>query len=270
MGKKTYELGKKTPRKNVGKKCKIVFSKTLKKFSTYSSKQNKFNFILSELPETKLDYLKLLTDDVGIFQHTNLGVPSRHHGYSTDDVGRALVALTQLINSVERTEDILKLITTYMSFLEHAQTDTGHFHNFMSYNRKFLDEKGSEDTLERAIYGLDHVISCPHLPKNVLTLARILVSRSKQEMGNLLYPRAKAYTICDLYEILKKRMEADESESPFNSHKDVVKYIDSFVGKNSFESIFINHADSLVDLYETNHNEDWNWFELTVTYTIQN
>ena len=34
-----------------------------------------------------------------------------------------------------------------------------------------------------------------------------------------------------------------------------------------FESIFISHANSLVDLYETNHKEDWNWFEPTVTYS---
>ena len=101
----------------------------------------------------------------------------------------------------------------------------------------------------------------------MLTLAHILVSRSKPEMKNLSYPRAKAYTMCGLYEILKKRVDADESESPFNSHKDAVKYIDSFVGKNSFESIFISHADSLVDLYETNHKEGWNWFEPTVTYS---
>ena len=70
-----------------------------------------------------------------------------------------------------------------MSFLEHAQTDTGHFHNFMSYKREFLDEKGSEDTLGRAIYGLGHVISCPYLSKNIRTLAHILVSKSKPGNG---------------------------------------------------------------------------------------
>src|SRR5690606_34174266 len=137
-------------------------------------------------------------------------VPARRHGYSTDDVGRALVALTQLINNGERSDELCKLITTYMSFLEHAQTDTGHFHNFMSYEREFLDEKGSEDTLGRAIYGLGHMISCPCLPENMRTLAHTLVSKSKPEMENLRYPRAKAYTMCGLYEILKKGVDEDE------------------------------------------------------------
>ena len=190
-----------------------------------------------------------------------------HYGYSTDDVGRALVALTQLIDSQEKAEELWKLITTYMSFLEHAQTDTGHFHNFMSYKREFLDENGSEDTLGRAIYGLGHVVSCSYLSKNIRTLAHTLVSKSSQEMENLSHPRAKAYTMCGLYEMLRAGVDADEFGSIFNSRRDAVKSVDSLIEKDAFESIFVKLADSLVDLYETNHKEDWNWFEPTVTYS---
>ncbi len=62
-------------------------------------------------------------------------------------------------------------------------------------------------------------------------------------------------------------VDADEFESVFNLHRDVVKPIDTLVDGDNFESIFISHADSLVDLYEANHKEDWNWFEPTVTYS---
>lgn len=266
MRKKAYDFGRKMTWKNVGKQYNTVFIKALKNYGTYST-SNKFNFLPNQLPEVKLDYLKLLTDDVGIIQHTNLGVPARHHGYSTDDVGRALVALTQLIDSQKKAEELWKLITTYMSFLEHAQTDTGHFHNFMSYKREFLDEKGSEDTLGRAIYGLGHVVSCPYLSKNIRTLAHTLMSKTRPEMEKLNYPRAKAYTICGLYEMLRAGVDADEFESVFNSRRDAIKSVDSLVSKDIFESIFINHANSLVDLYEANHKEDWDWFEPTVTYS---
>ncbi|WP_292374275.1 glycosyltransferase family 4 protein [Methanosarcina sp. UBA411] len=266
MRKKAYDFGRKMTWKNVGKQYNTVFIKALKNYGTYST-SNKFNFLPNQLPEVKLDYLKLLTDDVGIIQHTNLGVPARHHGYSTDDVGRALVALTQLIDSQKKAEELWKLITTYMSFLEHAQTDTGHFHNFMSYKREFLDEKGSEDTLGRAIYGLGHVVSCPYLSKNIRTLAHTLMSKARPEMEKLNYPRAKAYTICGLYEMLRAGVDADEFESVFNSRRDAIKSVDSLVSKDIFESIFINHANSLVDLYEANHKEDWDWFEPTVTYS---
>ena len=183
MRKKAYDFGRKMTWENVGREYNTVFSKALKNYNTYPKIQNRFNFLPNQLPEVKLDHLKLLTDDVGIIQHTDLGVPALRYGYSTDDVGRALVALTQLINSEEKAEELWKLITTYMSFLEHAQTDTGHFHNFMSYKREFLDEKGSEDTLGRAIYGLGHVVSCSYLSKNIRTLAHTLVSKSKPGNG---------------------------------------------------------------------------------------
>ncbi|AKB81240.1 glycosyltransferase (group I) [Methanosarcina barkeri 3] len=266
MRKKAYDFGRKMTWKNVGKQYNTVFTRALKNYSAYST-MKKFNFLPNLLPEVKLDYLKLLTDDVGIIQHTNLGVPARHYGYSTDDVGRALVALTQLIDNQKKAEELWKLITTYLSFLEHAQTDTGHFHNFMSYKREFLDEKGSEDTLGRAIYGLGHVVSCPYLSKNIRTLAHTLISRAGVEMEKLIYPRAKAYTMCGLYEMLRTGVDADEFEVVFNSRRDAVKSIDSLISKDTFESIFINHANSLVDLYEANRKEDWNWFEPTVTYS---
>ena len=267
MRKKAYDFGRKMTWENVGKEYNTVFGKAFKNYNNYPGIQNRFNFLPIQLPEIKLDHLKLLTDDVGIIQHTNLGVPARRYGYSTDDVGRALVALTQLINSPKKAEEFRNLITTYMSFLEHAQTYTGHFHNFMSYKREFLDEKGSEDTLGRAIYGLGHVVSCPYLSKNMRTLANTLISKSRPEMENMGSPRAKAYAMCGLYEILRAGVDADEFESVFNSRRDVVKPIDTLVDRDNFESIFISHADSLVDLYEANHKEDWNWFEPTVTYS---
>lgn len=266
MRKKAYNFGRKMTWKNVGMEYNTVFNKALKNYNTYPKIQNRFNFLPNQLPEVKLDYLKLLTDDVGIIQHTNLGVPARHYGYSTDDAGRALVALTQLIDSQKKAEELWKLITTYMSFLEHAQTDKGHFHNFMSYKREFLDEKGSEDTLGRAVYGLGHVVSCPYLSKNIRTFAHTLISRSEPEMEKLSYPRAKAYAICGLYEMLREGVDTDEFESVFNFRRDAVRSIDS-VDIDTFESIFASHADSLVNLYEVNHKEDWKWFEPTVTYS---
>ena len=267
MRKNAYDFGRKMTWKNIGKEYNTVFSKALKHYNPSPVVQNRFNFLPDQLPEVKLDHLKLLTDDVGIIQHTNLGVPARHYGYSTDDVGRGLVALTQLIDSQEKAEELRKLITTYMSFLEHAQTGTGHFHNFMSYRREFLDEEGSEDTLGRAVYGLGHVISCPYLSKNIRTLAHTLVSTSKTQMEKLSYPRAKAYTMCGLYEMLRAGVDTESFESVFNSRRDAVRSVDSLIDKDTFESIFVNHADSLVDLYEANRKEGWNWFEPTVTYS---
>lgn len=100
------------------------------------------------VPELKLDHLISLSDNVGLLQHACYGIPDRDHGYSADDVGRGLAAIMTLYNQ-EKDEQVLPWIRTYVSFLKHSQTETGHFHNFMSYDRRFQDEQGSEDTLGR-------------------------------------------------------------------------------------------------------------------------
>ncbi|MGB9616282.1 MAG: glycosyl transferase, partial [Desulfomonilaceae bacterium] len=100
------------------------------------------------LPDLKLDHLLVLSDGVGMLQHAAFGIPDRDHGYSSDDVGRCLAALMMYYNQT-KDEAALPLIRTYMAFLKHAQTETGHFHNFMAYDRRFLDEEGTDDTLGR-------------------------------------------------------------------------------------------------------------------------
>ena len=199
-------------------------------------------FPLINLPEINLKHLRLLTDDVGLIQHTYFGIPDRNYGYSSDDVGRGLAVLVK-IHKKEPRSDILPLITTYLSFIRHAQTKNGHFHNFMGYDRRFLDEKGSEDTLGRVIYGLGHVVLMGPTEKERET-AQNMIEKSSNLLENLQFPRAKAYTIGGLYEV-QKRCDAK---------------------KNPFENILIKLADELVTLYKDNHEEGWEWFEKKVTY----
>src|SRR5690606_17311142 len=49
-----------------------------------------------QLPPLKLDHLRTLTDDTGIFQHAVFDVPNYDHGYCTDDNARAYI-LTVLL-----------------------------------------------------------------------------------------------------------------------------------------------------------------------------
>jgi hypothetical protein len=86
-------------------------------------------------------------------------------------------------------------------------------------------------------------------------------------LENLSYPRAKAYAMCGLYELLRIGIDTDDFESIHNSRRDGGKIVNFLIDKDAFESIFVNHAESLVDLYETHSKEDWNWFEPTVTYS---
>lgn len=249
MRMRAYDFGRKMTWKSVGGEYNNVLHNVLSKYVTSHNIRNRFSFIPIEFPEVNINHLKLLTDDVSIIQHTKLSVPSQHYGYSTDDASRALVALTQLITNQEKVKEYLELITKYVNFIESAQINTGGFHNFMNYEREFVDEDGGEDTLGRCIYGLGSVINCLYLPSSIRTRALTIVNKSKSPLSTLRYTKAIAYTICGLYEILQTNVESCDCEN------------------RALEHILIDRANYLVDMYKKNHKDNWHWFESTVTYS---
>jgi hypothetical protein len=107
-----------------------------------------------ELPE--LDHLLALSDDVGIAQHAVFDVPHRDTGYCVDDVARAFIVALTAAREPEYTSVALPLAGTYLAFLHHAQRPDGRFRNFMSYERTWLEQVGSEDSNGRAIWALGY------------------------------------------------------------------------------------------------------------------
>ncbi len=74
-----------------------------------------------------------------------------------------------------------RLASTYLAFLQHAQLDDGRFHNFMSYDRTWLDEVGTHDSCGRAMWALGYGAAnaptetwrrvCAHAARSIGTLA---------------------------------------------------------------------------------------------------
>lgn len=189
----------------------------------------------------KLDHLFRVSDDTGMLQHASYGIPSREHGYSSDDVGRGLIAVVRL-HQRRRSADLLRLATTYLSFLHHAQTGTGHFHNFMGYDRRFLDKQGSEDTVGRVIWGLGNVARfCPE--EDMRALACRMVTRSQPLLKRLESPRSKAYAICGLHALLQR-----------------------FPGASHPGRLLAKLAQELEQQFEATHTKDWPWFEPYLAY----
>ena len=246
MRKKTYEFGRQMIWKEVGRHYLKLFNDVFEPWEIDNAETRLESpiFFHTTLPEIKLNHLYLLSDDVGIFQHATFGIPDRDHGYSTDDVGRGLAVLTddQIPN-----QDILPLMTIYLSFLHHAQTENGHFHNFMNYDRRFTDEQGSDDTLGRAIFGLGHVVRWG-LTEGMRALAHSMIEKSEPMLENINSPRAKAYTICGLCVALKRYEERQYNDT------------------DKIKSIIIKLSDELIALYDETRTEDWNWFETIVAY----
>jgi hypothetical protein len=106
---------------------------------------------LRHAPAPSFAHLKRLTDDTGLFEHARHAVVRREHGYCTDDVARGLVVTSR---EPDPPPAVLRLAEIYLTFLTHAQDDSGAFHNRLGFDRRWSDDAGLGDWWGRALWGL--------------------------------------------------------------------------------------------------------------------
>jgi len=95
-----------------------------------------------------------MCDDTGIFQHAVHGVPDRHHGYCVDDNARALLLCGKIAPGPDAAL-ARAMAPRFAAFIQHAwNPDCGRFRNFMSYDRRWLEPAGSEDSHGRTLWAL--------------------------------------------------------------------------------------------------------------------
>lgn len=194
---------------------------------------------ITGLPRPRLDHLVRLTDDTGLLQHARYSVPDRSHGYCTDDNARALVVATKYYD-LYRSPEAERLLNTYLAFVSYAQRDDGLFHNFIGYDRRFLDEVGSEDCYGRALWGLGYTMY--RGPSPYFSLAKEVLETAVSNLTTLNL-RGRAYAVLGLYYYLQCYPEAE----------DVVEKIDRLAAGN-------------LALYRKASGEGWPWFEAVVSY----
>lgn len=188
----------------------------------------------------KFDHLFRITDSTGIFQHASFGLPDYSKGYTTDDNSRALIIALKLYKLTSNSK-FLNLSETYLSFLRYSQRENGFWHNFIGYNREYLDEKGSEDSFGRAFMCVCFAyVNAP--TKKIEMSAKELFYRAYNNIFTLQSPRALAYSIIGL------------------------KFLSNSVDINTDETIK-KMADKLCDYYFNTKKEDWFWFEEIITYS---
>ena len=189
-----------------------------------------------------LDFVRALTDDVGMLQHSKYATPNRKEGYTTDDNARALVACINyfmLFNDVS----VKKLIDTYLSLLFYMQRSDGKMHNYLSYDRQLLDEIGSEDCLGRTLWACGYCLDSK-LPEETKLLSKEVFDRVFRWASGFTSPRAKAYSIMGLFHYQKAHPE------------------DQNVKLN-----IISIADQLNNQFELESSVGWEWFESCLTYS---
>jgi hypothetical protein len=157
-----------------------------------------------ESPELNLGHLYHMTDSTGIFQHANFTAPNLAEGYCTDDNARALILAVLLGQLEEAPKRVRALATTYAGFLESAfDSRTARFHNFLGIDRRWLDERGSEDCHGRAIWALGTAVGrSPHWSSQIR--AERLFAQALPAVTGFTSPRAWAFSLIGIHEYLRR------------------------------------------------------------------
>ncbi len=155
-----------------------------------------------DLPGMRLDHLSRMTDSTGMFQHAFFTVPNFSEGYCTDDNARAFVLAVLLDEVAEQPERARTLATTYAAFLHHAfDRKTKRFHNHLSFDRRWLDEPGSEDCHARALWALGLGVGrSPH--RSFQAMAGQLFAEALPAVTEFSSPRAWAFSLIGIHEYL--------------------------------------------------------------------
>lgn len=196
-----------------------------------------------ELPELRLDHLSRMTDSTGIFQHAIFTVPNFSEGYCTDDNARAFILAVLLDELGEDPERARTLATTYAAFLHHAfDPATNRFHNHLSFDRRWLDELGSEDCHARALWALGLGVGrSPH--RSFQVMAGQLFAQALPAVTEFTSPRAWAFSLLGIHEYLR-RLSGDRAVS------------------QAREALTVR----LMGLFERTAQPDWPWFEEELAY----
>ena len=149
-------------------------------------------FVTMNFPQIKLQHFFSLCDDTGLFQHAHYSVPNRKKGYSTDDVARAIVFLCNHC-SVQDNPRAMKILSVCVSFLHFANRPDGAFHNFLSYNRRWVDRTGSEDSHGRAIWAAGTASRASALDAAARNAAEEIFRNSAGRIVRFRSPRSRSF-----------------------------------------------------------------------------
>lgn len=148
-------------------------------------------------PDMRLGHFHTMCDDTGLFQHAVRSVPNRAHGYCVDDNARALL-LACALNDPGETRLSETLTARLAAFIQHAwNPDTARFRNFMSFDRRWLEDTGSEDSHGRTLWALGECArNDASLPRR--QWAADLFLTALPIVGSFRSPRAWAFTLLGL------------------------------------------------------------------------
>jgi glycosyltransferase involved in cell wall biosynthesis len=195
------------------------------------------------LPQMQLNHLQHLSDSTGIIQHAIYTIPDHAHGYCTDDNARALILTVLLEEQGKDSPEVHSLASRYAAFLNCAfDRNTGRFRNFMSFDRRWLEDNGSDDSQGRALWALGTCIGRSRRA-GLASWACELFHRALPTCETTTSPRTWALAVIGIHEYLRR-----------------------YSGDRTATTMSQQLADRLSDMYESIATEDWPWFENIASY----
>jgi glycosyltransferase involved in cell wall biosynthesis len=197
---------------------------------------------VAAIPDVNLAHLRRLTDDTGILQLAVYAMTNRHHGYCTDDNCRALVCAL-MHYELTREDSVLALADKYLSFTHHAfNPEQKRFRNFLSYDRRWLEDVGSEDVHGRTVWALGSAVMLA--PNDaILSLSIRMLHEAFERLDGFTSPRAWAFALVGLH-----------------------AYLIRFSGDTTARRIRQTLAQRLMSQFTSNSSKDWPWCEDVLTY----
>src|SRR3984893_13410203 len=194
------------------------------------------------IPELRIGHFLSLCDSTGMIQHAVHSIPDRSNGYCVDDNARALLFSCALSNSGDA-QLSETMPTRFAAFIQHAwNPDTRRFRNFMSYDRRWLEESGSEDSHGRTLWGLGQG-------------ARRATDRPRRRWAAALF---------------KTALPAVEAFSSPRAWAFTLLGLDAYCGLSVADPLPDRMrrllADRLMTLFGAAQSKDWVWFEDLLAY----
>jgi glycosyltransferase involved in cell wall biosynthesis len=196
----------------------------------------------STFPELRIGHFRSMCDSTGLLQHAVHSIPNRAHGYCVDDNARALL-LSSALATVGEVPLSEPMTARFAAFIQHAwNPDTHRFRNFMSYDRRWLEAQGSEDSHGRTLWALGECSRSDTDPSR-RRWAAALFKTALPTAEHFRSPRAWAFTLLGLD-----------------------AYCAVVVGDLTASRIRELFADRLLLAFRATETEDWRWFEDVLAY----
>jgi glycosyltransferase involved in cell wall biosynthesis len=188
-----------------------------------------------------LEGIRRMTDHCGLLQHSLFDVPNRQHGYCLDDNARALLLMNRLPDAPD--EERIRLTRTYAAFLEHAwRPDLGCFRNFMSYERTWLEDRGSDDSCGRAFWAAC-VTAVDGPTRGLRRWGRTLVDRASSHLNEIVWPRSDAFILLGLCALQTGGLQS-----------------------RTTERLLQEKSARLASSLDARRGSGWDWFEDSLSY----